>query len=86
MRELKNSSQKFLVQYEMIFYDAKCKKRSPIKMCDIVVITTKPLYIHPIHSAKIEAKRFSYIRFRENGDLSRGGGNRGFSSFGKTVK
>ena len=43
MRELKNSSQKLLVQYEMIFYDVKCKKRSPIKMCDIVVITTKPL-------------------------------------------
>ena len=43
MRELKNSSQKFLVQYEMIFYDVKCKKRSPIKMCDIVVITTKPM-------------------------------------------
>ena len=43
MRELKNSSQKLLVQYEMIFYDVKCKKRSPIKMCDIVVITTKPM-------------------------------------------
>ena len=45
MRELKNSSQKLLAWYEMIFHDVKCKKHSPIKKCDIVVITTKPLSI-----------------------------------------